>query len=754
MTYTTGDILLNKYRIERLLGNGAYAEVYLATHIETMGLRALKVLRKDIPGVSEREYIEAQSNFLQEAQLGEKFIHPNLVRVYDYGQESGNQITVLEYCSSGSLAGRLHPPQGTVGDLKLGQVIQIGIDVARGLSVLHGRDVIHRDVKPGNILFDEQGVAKVSDLGLAQTPEEDYMRAGQGSVAPDHPGTFAYMPPEQRPGHKMPVKASADVYALGCVLYEALTGRMYYHKKPQTKLLDIRADVPSWLDELLVRMLLDDPEARPWDGSEVQGLLEQGVQEEARQKRAAQERQDAEEKARQEAEQKARREAEERARLEAQVRQQEEKERLAAVHRAALEAEARRQLEAEQKARWELEKKEAVQRAQQDAERKAQREAETRRQQIPAQKHPVEYNRNHENSPLTDKRERDIFRSPVLWIGIVLAGVVIFGLAAIGLVNLLAPEPTSQAQANTSTIIKDTAVAVTDLPTRVVMNTAPPNPTATRTQRPTASPIPTVKAKLPPAQAALGDSWTSPVDGMELVYIPAGDFQMGCDPAHNGVHDCFSDELPLHTVTLDAYWIDKTEVSNAQYAMCVADGACDAPNDKSSYSQSAYYGNTSYDNYPVINVSWEDASKYCKWAGRKLPTEAQWEKAARGESVLAYPWGDDEPTCDLVNGYVGGAMCTGDTTAVGSYVDGASPYGVLDMAGNVWEWVQDWYDGDYYSNQTEFTNPTGPSNGTYKVVRGGSFYYNADLRAAGRYYGSPDGRGDILGFRCAAPPAP
>ena len=222
----------------------------------------------------------------------------------------------------------------------------------------------------------------------------------------------------------------------------------------------------------------------------------------------------------------------------------------------------------------------------------------------------------------------------------------------------------------------------------------------------------------------------------EMITIPAGPFQMGCDPDHNGGYSCNYYELPLHTVTLDAYRIDKYEVTNAQYAQCVAAGSCAAPYSNSSYTRASYYDNPIYENYPVIYVSWQDATNYCTWAGKRLPSEAEWEKAARGTTLIAYPWGDQAPTCALGNFYANG-YCVGDTSAVGSYPSGASPYGVMDMAGNVWEWVNDWWQSDYYSVSPS-SNPPGPATGSFRVLRGGSWSYLVYLlRVAGRIGSDP-----------------
>jgi formylglycine-generating enzyme required for sulfatase activity len=250
-----------------------------------------------------------------------------------------------------------------------------------------------------------------------------------------------------------------------------------------------------------------------------------------------------------------------------------------------------------------------------------------------------------------------------------------------------------------------------------------------------------------------------------MVYIPAGEFQMGCDPAHNDGYPCNLMEIPLHTVFLDAYYIDKTEVTNVEYELCVSAGSCTPPSSSSSYTRVFYFGNPQFSNYPVININWYQADSYCAWTDKRLPTEAEWEKAARGSiNTRAYPWGDSSPTCSLANHeYFNGTnfiMCVGDTNAVGSYILGASPYGLLDMAGNVREWVNDWY-SDVYYHYSPYVSPIGPSTGDRRVIRGGGWadgprwdgnHYWGHLRTVAREFSIPEGSNQGTGFRCVYSP--
>lgn len=257
--------------------------------------------------------------------------------------------------------------------------------------------------------------------------------------------------------------------------------------------------------------------------------------------------------------------------------------------------------------------------------------------------------------------------------------------------------------------------------------------------------------------------------------IPAGEFLMGCDPKRSPAGGCVvGKNTPLHPVYLDDYAIDKYEVTNLQYRTCVNAQGCRPPLYSTSQTRNTYFTDPAYDTYPVVFVAQEDARTYCQWAGGRLPTEAEWEKAARGPiDTRTWPWGEESPDCSRAN-YTDDrgrnwVTCVGDTAQVGSYPAGASPYGVMDMSGNVFEWVMDRLDILYkihYYAISPYANPPGPQprqeirEGPFYVIRGGSYRPRwSYARVFHRHHGHRGGysdlgvdvplyRNDQVGFRC------
>jgi formylglycine-generating enzyme required for sulfatase activity len=266
---------------------------------------------------------------------------------------------------------------------------------------------------------------------------------------------------------------------------------------------------------------------------------------------------------------------------------------------------------------------------------------------------------------------------------------------------------------------------------------------------------PTLAIEVSPTEETTTES-ISIVDGMPQIHIPAGKFHMGGMDVRRA-----PDETPDHDVQMDAYWMDQLEVTNAMFALCVSAGGCTPPQSFKSQRRPEYFDNPEFKDYPVIYVTWGQAKTYCEWAGRRLPTEAEWERAGRGEDFRTFPWGEDKVDGLRANFN----MLVGDTSRVGTYPLGASPFGVLDMAGNVAEWVNDYYGFNYYRSGDNL-NPKGPeTSGSFnRVVRGGSLGdAEINIRVSKRSSvpgsilnaipGSPDYLGSFsprIGFRCAA----
>jgi formylglycine-generating enzyme required for sulfatase activity len=305
-------------------------------------------------------------------------------------------------------------------------------------------------------------------------------------------------------------------------------------------------------------------------------------------------------------------------------------------------------------------------------------------------------------------------------VGLVLAGLI-FGIVQLSGGSLFSSAPSTETPAETPTL-----------------TLTPTEPDSTATTRPTSTVTPTAtETEVPPPELGVGSLLVNQADQASMAYIPAGEFQMGS--ASGG-----RDEQPVSTVNLDAFWIYQTEVINQQYGQCVAAGKCALPG-------GSFYGVAAYDNHPVVNVDFDQARSYCQWAGGRLPTEAEWEKAARGgQQEVEYPWGNTQPVCDLgaKNGAQFSACLPFSSVPVGSF--GSNDYSLFDMAGNAWEWTNSCYQ-DYPYNPAD-----GRENVTQScrpVLRGGSRGSSAsNLRLALRNPIPLQQSDDLTGFRCVVDP--
>jgi serine/threonine-protein kinase len=641
---------LGRYHILKKLGEGGMATVYKAYDTRLERDIAIKVIRRG--AFPPEQFERILMRFEQEARLIAKLSHPNIVKLLDYGVYEGSPYHVLEYIPGGTLKKLLERRVGK--QMPWRESARLLLPIAQALEYAHEHKIIHRDIKPSNILLTEKGQPILSDFGIAKPLdiEETHTLTGAGVGI----GTAAYMSPEQGLGKK--IDGRTDIYSLGIVYYELITGRTPFSADTPQAVIDKQihdplprptqyvTDLPEKVEHLLLKALAKAPENRYPEmgafGKALEALLSYPTQ---------------------------------------------------------------------------------VVELIQDTKKTAEQFTEETTQD------DLELDSDGTTIP-------ESVLTPKSWLKwLLVTGVIAFlcmALAASGgylIWRNATPAAASLAPFTDSPTPTETAYSIAQSPI-----TDTPTPTASFT------PIPS-----PTALTGIGSTQISPKDGMVLVYVPEGEFLMGSADSDMMAN---SDEKPQHRVSLDAYWIDRTEVTNAMYTLCVQAEACQPPNDNSSNAHTNYYGNTQYANFPVIYVDWNDAKTYCEWSGRRLPTEAEWEKAARGMDGRIFPWGNDSPSSNLLNynEYID------DTTAVGSYSSGASPYGVLDMAGNVYEWVNDWYSETYYS-QTPSSNPTGPGGGQSRVLRGGSWVDRvSDVRSAIRYRGEPVFAYAGLGFRCVLSP--
>jgi formylglycine-generating enzyme required for sulfatase activity/tRNA A-37 threonylcarbamoyl transferase component Bud32 len=724
---------IGRYHIVEQLGEGGMAIVYKAYDTNLERDVAIKVIRTDMIGPAMLG--QMLKRFEREAKSLAKMKHRDIVSIYEYGDHEGSPYLVMEYLQGGTLktlTGRPIPYQDAA---------KLLLPIARALDYAHKRGVLHRDVKPANILINEDGDPLLSDFGIAKMLEsgQETQLTGTGVGI----GTPEYMAPEQWTGKVLP---QTDIYALGIVLFELITGsKPFTADTPAAILLkqandplprpkDFAPDLPDEVEKVLFKALAKQPEDRYPVMGEFAKALEQLSAKSGQ------------------------------ASVETLVRppdDEEQDDRVAKHPRRAAEGAVQTLVEMAQDYQAEGNLtgaadlyRRALEKCPADTTQAQEIQAAMEKLDIPLQKQPAA-TPAPQGTPSRDRQAAPVAsspRSPIAsrpgsspsepsksrstrasipvraW---VLAGVV--GLLVIGAVIIGGIIAAGSAYAGQEIMAE-------------IMTSSTPSETLTPSQKPTITP-------------GIGSTQVSAKDGMVMIYVPAGDFEMG---STNGE----SDEEPVHTVYLDTFWIDRTEVTNSMFQAFVdATGyKTDAEKDGASYvimdgswedtagvdwqhPQGSGSSLSGLGNHPVVHVSWNDASAYCEWAGKRLPSEPEWEKAARGTDGRTYPWGES-----INSSLANYKMDVGGTAEVGSYPDGTSPYGALDLAGNVWEWAQDWYGENYYSSSPD-SNPSGPSSGDYRVLRGGSWSADEDrARSAERSTLVPNVTSSDSGFRCATSP--
>ncbi len=705
--------LLGQYYIVEQIGEGGMATVYKARDTDLDRYVAIKIIRqKAFPA---EQWEEILARFKREAKIVASLSYPNILKILNYGEYKGTPYLVLEYLPGGTLKDKLGKP------MAYNEAVQLLIPIARALAYAHAHKprIVHRDVKPSNIMFTEIGEPVLTDFGIVKIlgSGEGYTLTGPGIGI----GTPGYMAPEQWHGE---AGQQSDQYSLGVVFFEMVTGTIPYkgktpagiHISQATESLpkpsELVPNLPKDVEQVLIKALEKKPEDRFVDMKAFSEAMNQLLI----------------------------------------------KTQLSVVIPQAIE------LENTQDDLKVLKDTETVQNKKTvifpaitfDKPTETLIGSETLDRKTVLNVITETSNDTLVENTQTEVGDPDLFwpatepgevtkvgnRRIYNWFGriknwrfvgfvcLLMIGVL-FGVIWIskgGIASIFPPSAIIATEMTKLTLI------LGENPTASTIPMVSPKHLITDTPIPIALPLFTsTPTSFATPQLVIGSTITREKDGMVMGYVPAGSFTMGSS---------YYDDA--HQVTLSAFWIDQTEVTNGEYGLCIRAGTCQPPLTTKSWSHDNYYGNSQFANYPVIYVSWEKAKIYCEWAGARLPTEAEWEKAARGTDERTYPWGEG-----LDHSYANYDSGGGDTKQVGSYKSGVSPYGAFDMAGNVWEWVNDWYDSRYYTN-SPISDPNGPSTGSMKVIRGGAWgYIDGYPRSDNRYSCPPGCEYPALGFRCA-----
>ena len=691
-----------RYRIIRPVAQGGMGAVYEAYDNNLNNRVALKEALLNEPAL--------RRAFEREAQRLDRLRHVALPTVKDHFTEAGGQYLVMEYIDGDDLGKMLKLRKRP---FPVADVLKWADGLLDALIYLHRRNppLVHRDIKPANLKLTPDGQIILLDFGLAKGGLTQQTLAGQ-SLYGYTPG---FAPPEQIEGQGTDERS--DLYALGATLYallsantpdDPLTRRKYIKRGYPDPLLPINqlnSQVPPHVAQALQQATAIERSHRPTNAAEMRAMLNVP-----------------------------------------QVPQPIAPDLSTITPTPG--------------------------------------QPTTLLTQTPSHTQPVA----SQVGPVSNVSPSNNNRMP-LFLGVIMAAVLLIGVLlgtyvadnggndepvivlteppAPTEVIVVIPDPTETrlptetqlpTETATETQLPTETATETPLPTEISTETPLPTETATRTPLPTET---ATETPLPTEVPAAGATRIAQTDGMVQVYVPEGDFEMGSaddDP------DAFDDEKPRHAVYLNAFWIDQTEVTNATFSDFLNEEGNQVEGDVTWLTEEGervlieqvngtFEPKNGFTDHPVVEVSWYGANAYCAWAERRLPTEAEWEKAAGGTDGRKYPWGNEVPTGDLAN-YSGAGANDGyeRTSPVGNYPAGASSYGAFDMAGNVGEWVSDNYDSNYYAFSPR-QNPVGPLALKTKVFRGGSWFEPAPgirVRSRGRF--NTDFRNFSIGFRCARSP--
>lgn len=605
---------IGRYHILEQLGEGGMALVFKACDTRLEREVALKVIRR---GAFAPELLEeVLKRFEREAKSLARMSHPSIVKVHDFGEHEGAPYLVLEYLPGGTLKRLLGKP------LPWREAVRLLLPVARGLAYAHQRGILHRDIKPANILITENGEPMLSDFGIAKILEGEQATSLTSSGMAV--GTPEYMAPEQWKGQTIP---QSDIYSIGVVLYEMVTGRKPYSADTPAAILIKQAtealprpaqfgiDLPEAVEFLLIKALEKDPAFRFPDMNAFVTALEGLV----------------------------------------------DTDTLYTGKTASAAAVPPTPSPVPPTASW------------------------------PGASSPLPAQTPPSQPRLSQTGNLPKRKTGFGWIAGGMGGLVVLCLAALAGIFV-----------------------VWRLGSGPLLN------------RPGPSQPP---ASLP--QDGVLPEEISDARGITMRLVPGGPFPMG-----SGREE--------HSLDLPPFYIDQYEVTNRLYEECVRAGACQRPQRVNSATHPRYYDSPDFADFPVVWVNWPMAAAYCQWRGARLPTEAEWEKAARGEEGRQYPWG-----ARIDRRLANYGLLEGDTLPVGSTPDGQSVYGVHDLAGNTWEWVSSL--NRPYPYQAEDGRES-PAEIGRRILRGGSWRSEPEfLRTYFRYDADQMSADLDIGFRCAKP---